>query len=80
MVREYEDSMPPRLLLIVDPWLPKKPKEADRDRLESLLSLAAGICREWRRGAARGWHWQSAAEIRSRSTARLGRLPPSGSY
>lgn len=50
-VREYEDAAPPRLLVIVDPWLPRKPKPADRKRLESLMSLAAGVCREWRRGA-----------------------------
>jgi uncharacterized protein (DUF58 family) len=50
-VREYEDAAPPRLLVIVDPWLPKKPKPADRKRLEALMSLAAGVCREWRRGA-----------------------------
>lgn len=50
-VREYEDAAPPRLLVIVDPWMPKRPKPADRKRLESLMALAAGICREWRRGA-----------------------------
>src|SRR5215213_3343996 len=38
-VREYEDAAPPRLLLVVDPWLPKVPKEPDRDRLEALMSL-----------------------------------------
>jgi uncharacterized protein (DUF58 family) len=50
-VREYEDSAPPRVLLIVDPWLPKKPSEADRANLEAVISLAAGVCREWRRAA-----------------------------
>jgi len=50
-VREYEDAAPPRLLLVVDPWLSKTPKEPDRDRLESLMSLAAGVCKEWRREA-----------------------------
>jgi uncharacterized protein (DUF58 family) len=50
-VLEYEDAAPPRLLLIVDPWLPKAAKPADRDRLESLMSLAAGLCKEWRREA-----------------------------
>src|SRR5262245_7551033 len=50
-VREYEDSAPPRLLLVVDTWLPPRPKPADRVRLEAVLSLAAGICRDWRREA-----------------------------
>jgi uncharacterized protein (DUF58 family) len=50
-VREYEDAAPPRVLLVVDPWLPAKPTEADRASLEAVISLAAGICREWRREA-----------------------------
>jgi len=50
-VREYEDAAPPRLLVVVDPWLPAKPKKADRDRLEMVISLAAGVCQEWRRAA-----------------------------
>ncbi|MBO0697875.1 MAG: DUF58 domain-containing protein [Zavarzinella sp.] len=50
-VREYEDAAPPRLLLVVDPWLPKAPKPADGDRLEALMSVAAGLCKEWRREA-----------------------------
>ena len=50
-VREYEDSAPPRLLVVVDPWLPPRPKPADRERLEAVISLAAGICRDWRREA-----------------------------
>jgi uncharacterized protein (DUF58 family) len=50
-VREYEDTAPPRLLLVVDPWLPPKPDRHDKDRLEAVLSLAVGIVREWRRGA-----------------------------
>ena len=48
-VREYEDAAPPRLLLVVDPWLPPDPSADDRRRLEEVLSLAAGVCREWRR-------------------------------
>lgn len=51
IVREYEDAAPPRLTLVVDPWLPDRATEADRDHLEAVVSLAAGICREWRRGA-----------------------------
>lgn len=50
-VREYEDAAPPRLLVIVDPWLPARPKKADHDRLEMVISLAAGVCKEWRRAA-----------------------------
>jgi uncharacterized protein (DUF58 family) len=50
-VREYEDAAPPRLLVVVDPWLPTRPKADDVARLESLISLAAGVCREWRREA-----------------------------
>ena len=50
-VREYEDAAPPRLLLVVDPWLPDRPTPADRDRLEAVISLAAGVCKEWRREA-----------------------------
>jgi uncharacterized protein (DUF58 family) len=48
-VREYEDAAPPRLLLVVDAWLPSRPTEADRARLEATVSLAAGVCRAWRR-------------------------------
>jgi hypothetical protein len=50
-VREYEDAAPPRLLLVVDPWLPDRPTPVDRDRLEEVMSLAAGVCKEWRREA-----------------------------
>ncbi|HKB05433.1 MAG TPA: DUF58 domain-containing protein, partial [Gemmataceae bacterium] len=47
-VREYEDAAPPRLLLVVEPWLPATTTVTDRDRLEAVISLAAGVCREWR--------------------------------
>jgi uncharacterized protein (DUF58 family) len=50
-VREYEDAAPPRLLVIVDPWLPMRPKQENLARLEQVLSLAAGVCRDWRRAA-----------------------------
>jgi uncharacterized protein (DUF58 family) len=50
-VREYEDAAPPRLLVIVDPWLPPRAKVPDRERLEAVVSLAAGVCRHWRREA-----------------------------
>jgi uncharacterized protein (DUF58 family) len=48
-VREYEDAAPPRLLLVLDPFLPKEPRDSDRARLEDLMSVAAGVCKEWRR-------------------------------
>ncbi|HVK07264.1 MAG TPA: DUF58 domain-containing protein [Gemmataceae bacterium] len=51
MVREYEDAGPPRLLLVVEPYLPATPTADDRVRLESTISLAAGVVREWRRDA-----------------------------
>src|SRR5205823_7415608 len=50
-VREYEDAVPPRLVVVVDPWLPEHPTTADRDRLERVIALAAGVCNEWRREA-----------------------------
>ena len=50
-VREYEDAAPPRLLVVVEPWLPARPTEADRNQLEAAISLAAGVCKEWRREA-----------------------------
>ena len=50
-VREYEDAAPPRLLLVVEPYLPETPTDADRQMLESTISLAAGVVREWRRDA-----------------------------
>lgn len=50
-VREYEDVAPPRLLLVVDAWLPDRPTEPDRRRLEAVISLAAGVGKEWRRAA-----------------------------
>jgi uncharacterized protein (DUF58 family) len=50
-VREYEDAAPPRLLVIVDPWLPERPSITDHNRLERVISLTAGVVREWRREA-----------------------------
>jgi uncharacterized protein (DUF58 family) len=47
MVREFEDSAPPHLVLVVEPWLPEKPAAVDTDRLEAVISMAAGVCREW---------------------------------
>ena len=31
--------------------MPARPTRADRDRLEAVISLAAGVCKEWRREA-----------------------------
>lgn len=50
-VREYEDSAPPRLVLVVDPWIPRNPSAKDRERLEAVISLAAGVVKDWRRSA-----------------------------
>ena len=47
MVREFEDSAPPHLVLVVEPWLPENPSAIDTVRLEAAISMAAGICREW---------------------------------
>lgn len=52
LVREFEDSAPPDLVLVVEPWLPDRAAAADLDRLEALVSLAAGVCREWCREPA----------------------------
>ena len=50
-VKEYEDSAPPRLLLILDPIILPNSVEQDTKMLELAISLAAGIVREWRRQA-----------------------------
>lgn len=43
MVREYDVPPSPALLLVVDPWLPAQPGEADLRNLEAALELAATI-------------------------------------
>jgi uncharacterized protein (DUF58 family) len=48
MVREYDKSPSPELVLVVEPWLPEKPTDADRAHLEAALSLAATIAVRWR--------------------------------
>lgn len=50
-VREYEDAAPPRLLVVVDPWLPGTPDNRSIQLLETAISIAAGVVREWRRAA-----------------------------
>jgi uncharacterized protein (DUF58 family) len=49
MVREYDRSPSPDLVLVVEPWLPTNPTDADRANLEAALSLAATIAVTWRR-------------------------------
>jgi uncharacterized protein (DUF58 family) len=47
IVREFEDDAPPKLILIVEAWLPMTPTVADHRSLEDILSLAGTICRDW---------------------------------
>jgi len=49
MVREYDAAPSPDLLLVVDPWLPADSSDADRNRLEAALSLAATVAATWTR-------------------------------
>jgi uncharacterized protein (DUF58 family) len=52
LVREFEDSAQPHLVLIVEPWLPSNPANKERERLEMLISLAGTIVRDWCRDAS----------------------------
>lgn len=47
MVREYDAAPSPELVLVVEPWLPDQPTEADRANLETALSLAATAAIAW---------------------------------
>jgi uncharacterized protein (DUF58 family) len=47
MVREFEDSSPPNLMLVVEPWLSPAPANHEKQQLEWAISLAATICKEW---------------------------------
>jgi uncharacterized protein (DUF58 family) len=47
MVREYDAAPAPELVLVIEPWLPGNPTQADRDAVESTLSLAATVARTW---------------------------------
>jgi uncharacterized protein (DUF58 family) len=47
LVREFEESAAPDLVLVVEPWLPDRATSEDLRRLEDVISLAASICREW---------------------------------
>ena len=51
MVREYDAAPSPDLVLVVEPWLPAEPTDADRANLEAALSLAAGVALGWSRDA-----------------------------
>ncbi|MCE9531223.1 MAG: DUF58 domain-containing protein [Planctomycetes bacterium] len=46
LVREFEESSPPGLILVVEPWLPESPTAHDKIRLEKLIGLAATLCWE----------------------------------
>lgn len=48
MVREYDKSPSPELVLVVEPWLPANPTVADFANLEAALSLAATVAARWR--------------------------------
>jgi uncharacterized protein (DUF58 family) len=47
MVREYDAAPSPELFIVVDPWLPAEATDAERERLEDTLSLAATIAATW---------------------------------
>ncbi len=47
LVREYDAAPAPELVLVVEPWLPANPTDAERANLEAALSLAATIVRSW---------------------------------
>jgi uncharacterized protein (DUF58 family) len=47
MVREFEDSSPPQLLIIVEPFLPAEPTVVQVDQFERAISLAASVAQEW---------------------------------
>lgn len=49
MVREYDAAPLPDLVLVVEPWLPANPTDADQLRLEAALSLAATVAWTWNR-------------------------------
>ena len=47
LVREFEDSAQPHLVMVVEPWMPESPTATNRERLETLISLAGTIARDW---------------------------------
>jgi uncharacterized protein (DUF58 family) len=46
MVREYQPHLRRDLLLVVDLWLPPRPRPEERERVELAVSFAASICVE----------------------------------
>lgn len=44
MVREYHQTREWDLVVLLDLWTPKKPAEADRERVERAVSFAATVC------------------------------------
>jgi uncharacterized protein (DUF58 family) len=49
MVREYDTSPAPDLILVVEPWLPSSPTPRQLDNFEGAFSLAATIIATWSR-------------------------------
>ncbi|MEZ6141492.1 MAG: DUF58 domain-containing protein [Zavarzinella sp.] len=49
IVREFEESTPSRILLIIEPYLQLPAEQPALEQLESLFSVAAGLTYEWRR-------------------------------
>ena len=47
LVCEYDTAPSPELVVVVEPWLPAKPNEADSAILEEQLSLAATVIWTW---------------------------------
>jgi uncharacterized protein (DUF58 family) len=47
LVREFEESGAPDLVLVVEPWLPQAPTAEDEARLERLISMAGTVCHDW---------------------------------
>jgi uncharacterized protein (DUF58 family) len=54
MVREYDTSPSPDLVLAVEPWLPAAPTPRELENLEATLSLAATIASTWCRSFGAG--------------------------
>jgi len=44
MVREFHESRGDDLVIVLDPWLPRRPEDDDGLRLELAISLAATMC------------------------------------
>lgn len=47
LVREYDSAPSPALVVVVEPWEPEQPSDADRANLEAALSLAVTVVRCW---------------------------------